>query len=413
MGVSAVVGEVAAEAFTAADVLAGVATASEAVSSGAAIGDLVAAGAAQDLGGGVFMDTVTGGLLDASGAAIAPEAAVSSGLMSAQSAIDLGLTSATNLLSSGVPVSNLVSSGVLEELGNGAYLDAASGNLLGSSGNIITGPAAEGLQAGQISGMSIDPASGNIIQTMDDGSKIILDSTGAPIESVPAPSDPFNPSSLINPVTKQLGQTIANKALNALLAPATQALAGKTGFKPVGQGGLSMTNVPSATTSSGSGSSSSTGMNLTPGLTTSNPNYSLDIVSKSSPELYNTPLNPSLTAPQTQTPQGFAMGGYAMGGQYQEHNPSFYSEGGMENRYVKGDGDGTSDDVVAMLANGEFVIPADVVAALGNGSNDAGAHVLDQFLSVVRQDNHSNDPDELPPESKGPLAYLAQARKRA
>jgi hypothetical protein len=66
-----------------------------------------------------------------------------------------------------------------------------------------------------------------------------------------------------------------------------------------------------------------------------------------------------------------------------------------------------------MLANGEFVIPADVVAALGNGSNDAGAHVLDQFLSVVREDNHSNEPDELPPKSKGPLDYLTQARKRA
>mgnify|MGYP003704758553 CR=1 FL=1 len=35
-----------------------------------------------------------------------------------------------------------------------------------------------------------------------------------------------------NPVTKQIGQTVANKALNAILAPATQQLQ-KGGFKPV------------------------------------------------------------------------------------------------------------------------------------------------------------------------------------
>ena len=89
------------------------------------------------------------------------------------------------------------------------------------------------------------------------------------------------------------------------------------------------------------------------------------------------------------------------------------TEGGMENRYVQGDGDGTSDDVAAMLADGEFVIPADVVSRLGNGSSNAGAHVLDQFLSIVREDKNDHDPHELPPDSKGPLAYLAMAQKKA
>jgi hypothetical protein len=95
------------------------------------------------------------------------------------------------------------------------------------------------------------------------------------------------------------------------------------------------------------------------------------------------------------------------------HNPSFFSEGGLgsiDNRYVQGEGDGTSDSVAAMLANGEFVIPADVVAKLGNGSNEAGAGVLDQFLKVVRKDANSNG-EELPPKSKGPLAYLLDAKR--
>jgi hypothetical protein len=255
-----------------------------------------------------------------------------------------------------------------------------------------------------VPGFTPDEA-GNIVQTFDDGSTITLDSAGNVISTTEAPMDPINwQDALNNPVTKKLGSTLANKAMNSILAPATKAIAGKTGFKPVGQGGLSMTN------QTGAGSNDSintqTGF-LTPGLSMGNPNYTLGNAPLTT-DLYNVPTNPSLNAPQK-----FAMGGYAMGGQYQEHNPSFYSEGGMENRYVQGDGDGTSDDVAAMLANGEFVIPADIVAALGNGSNDAGAHVLDQFLSVVREDNHSNAPDELPPKSKGPLDYLAQARKRA
>jgi hypothetical protein len=107
---------------------------------------------------------------------------------------------------------------------------------------------------------------------------------------------------------------------------------------------------------------------------------------------------------------------FAEGGEVEDHNPQFYSEGGLksiENRYVKGPGDGTSDEVPAMLANGEFVIPADVVSKLGNGSNDAGAEVLDEFLATIREHAQRHDPKNLPPTSKGPLAYLLEAKKKA
>jgi hypothetical protein len=79
---------------------------------------------------------------------------------------------------------------------------------------------------------------------------------------------------------------------------------------------------------------------------------------------------------------------------------------------VQGAGDGTSDDVPAMLANGEFVIPADVVSALGNGSNESGAHVLDEFMQVIRSHKQKHDPKKLPPNSKGPLAYLKEAKRK-
>ena len=84
----------------------------------------------------------------------------------------------------------------------------------------------------------------------------------------------------------------------------------------------------------------------------------------------------------------------------------------LKNTYVKGDGDGTSDSVPAMLANGEFVIPADVVSALGNGSNDSGSKVLDEFLTTIRSHKQKHAPNKLPPDSKGALSYLSEAKNK-
>ena len=63
-----------------------------------------------------------------------------------------------------------------------------------------------------------------------------------------------------------------------------------------------------------------------------------------------------------------------------------------QGRYLKGDGDGMSDSIPATingrqparLADGEFVIPADVVSHLGNGSSDAGAKKLYKMMDKVR-----------------------------
>ena len=67
-----------------------------------------------------------------------------------------------------------------------------------------------------------------------------------------------------------------------------------------------------------------------------------------------------------------------------------YSDGG---RLLKGPGDGMSDNIPAKigakqparLADGEFVIPADVVSGLGNGSTDAGARKLYAMMDKVRK----------------------------
>jgi len=79
---------------------------------------------------------------------------------------------------------------------------------------------------------------------------------------------------------------------------------------------------------------------------------------------------------------------------------------GLGGKYVEGKGDGTSDDISAMLANGEFVFSADVVSALGNGSNKAGADRLSDMVEAIRSRARSTAPDKLPPDAKSPLEYL-------
>ena len=68
-----------------------------------------------------------------------------------------------------------------------------------------------------------------------------------------------------------------------------------------------------------------------------------------------------------------------------------YAAGG---KLLRGPGDGMSDDIPAVikgetpqraaLADGEFVVPADVVSHLGNGSTDAGAKRLYSMMDRVR-----------------------------
>jgi hypothetical protein len=66
-----------------------------------------------------------------------------------------------------------------------------------------------------------------------------------------------------------------------------------------------------------------------------------------------------------------------------------YSDGGQ---MLKGPGDGMSDSIPARigsqpaaLANDEFVIPADVVSHIGNGSSDAGSRKLYAMMDRVRK----------------------------
>jgi hypothetical protein len=94
-----------------------------------------------------------------------------------------------------------------------------------------------------------------------------------------------------------------------------------------------------------------------------------------------TPTTTPQPTPYTPTRYSYAEGGIAsLGG---------YSDGG---RMLKGPGDGMSDSIPATISNkqparladGEFVVPADVVSHLGNGSTDAGAKQLYKMMDKVR-----------------------------
>ena len=79
---------------------------------------------------------------------------------------------------------------------------------------------------------------------------------------------------------------------------------------------------------------------------------------------------------------------------------------------VSGEGDGQSDDIPAMLADGEFVFPADVVAAIGNGSTKAGSDKLYDMMHSIRSHVRSAKPKDLPPEIKSPLDFLSKRRSK-
>jgi hypothetical protein len=100
-----------------------------------------------------------------------------------------------------------------------------------------------------------------------------------------------------------------------------------------------------------------------------------------------------------------AEGGQAHGGEG-EHIPEFIT--GATGHYVRGRGDGQSDDIPAMLADGEYVFDASTVSTLGNGSSDAGAKLLDAFRESLRDHTRSAPADKIPPKAS-PLEYMKEA----
>ena len=119
---------------------------------------------------------------------------------------------------------------------------------------------------------------------------------------------------------------------------------------------------------------------------------------------------------ESEKDRNYAQGGYVA--PLQTMNVQFMNRGGYLGRedfkhgkHVAGEGDGQSDDIPAWLADSEFVLPADVVAALGNGSTKAGTDKLYEMMYAIRKRARSTGPKDLPPPAhKSPLDYIRKGK---
>ena len=73
---------------------------------------------------------------------------------------------------------------------------------------------------------------------------------------------------------------------------------------------------------------------------------------------------------------------------------------------------GTSTGKVpAMIADGEYVLPSSFVSSLGKGDGDKGAKMLDKMRHALREHKRSAPLNKIPPPSKSPLEYLKDGSK--
>ncbi len=98
--------------------------------------------------------------------------------------------------------------------------------------------------------------------------------------------------------------------------------------------------------------------------------------------------------------------GMAMGGMYAAGGGAL----GAVARLVRGGGSGRDDTINARLSDGEYVMDAETVAMLGDGSTDAGARRLDAMREQLRRHKgRTLAKGKFSPNAKSPLAYLKGA----
>jgi hypothetical protein len=134
--------------------------------------------------------------------------------------------------------------------------------------------------------------------------------------------------------------------------------------------------------------------------------FSYGSETKPADNLFNGSTNttsPLATTTNTTPVQQFAAGGQVM------NSPLMAAAGGVPHKgshYVQGAGGGQDDLVDAKLADGEYVFDAEIVSALGDGSNKEGARKLDAMRESIRRHKRSAPLNTIPPKAKSPLAYL-------
>ena len=112
-------------------------------------------------------------------------------------------------------------------------------------------------------------------------------------------------------------------------------------------------------------------------------------------------------------PQGFQRGGEFDYWEQNEDISNTIPTVSAQGRYVKGPGTGRSDDIEARLSDGEYVMDAETVALLGDGSGDEGAKRLDAMRENLRKHKAKNlSKGEFSHKAKSPETYMRKTRRR-
>lgn len=107
-------------------------------------------------------------------------------------------------------------------------------------------------------------------------------------------------------------------------------------------------------------------------------------------------------------------------GQWIPPHQSYAARGGLQlahrlgGHHVRGPGSGRDDAIDANLSDGEYVIDAETVALLGDGSTDAGAERLDQMrINLRKHKGEGLARGQFSADAKPPEAYLPRGRRYA
>ena len=200
--------------------------------------------------------------------------------------------------------------------------------------------------------------------------------------------------SALGTIPAGLAADMATPAIFHSALPAAQSMYGGTGTGGTGAG------------STGAGASSSINNWIVPYATSARdaPTMSVMPTVQSVQDAMNraATMGVAATNPMAVMPVGKAHGGamgYAQGG---SDAPSFA---------VQGPGTGRSDSVPANLSDGEYVMDAETVALLGDGSSKAGADKLDKMRIAVRKQKGKNlAQGKFSVKAKEPQAYLSGGR---
>jgi len=186
-----------------------------------------------------------------------------------------------------------------------------------------------------------------------------------------------------------LGRAVKKEGLEGLMAHLSPAFAMSQGKLPMGLDNLMGSKAPAPAPAARS----------TEAPVQAGPAPTIDELE----ELQNVAVMQQVLAGQpVEAQMGGLVSTFAMGGM-----PSPYFEG-----RVVGPGDGMSDSIPfsiegeqpAILSRDEYVLPADIVSMMGNGSSDAGAGKIDSFINDFRVQKYGRG--EQPPETNKGLSSI-------